>query len=48
MRLREGGVSTTGTYRYDGGKTVSVRKYLRHRYGKWEQVRSHFRNPPRR
>jgi hypothetical protein len=29
------------------GKTVFVREYLRHGYGKWEQVRSHYRYPPR-
>lgn len=29
-----------------GGKTVFVRDYLRHRFGRWEQVRSHLRKPP--
>lgn len=29
------------------GKTVFVREYLRFRYGKWEDVASHFRNQPR-
>ncbi len=28
------------------GKTVYVREYLRFRYGKWEDVASHFRKPP--
>jgi hypothetical protein len=28
------------------GIIVFVREYLRHRLGKWEQVRSHYRNWP--
>ena len=28
-------------------KTVFVREYLRHRFGKWERVRSHYRSWPR-
>jgi len=27
-------------------KTVYVRAYLRFRYGKWEDVTSHYRRPP--
>jgi hypothetical protein len=29
------------------GVRVFVREYLRYRLGKWEQVRSHYRNWPR-
>jgi hypothetical protein len=29
-----------------GGFVVYVREYLRFRFGKWEQVRSHYRNWP--
>lgn len=29
------------------GLYVYVREYLRLRFGKWEQVRSHYRNWPR-
>lgn len=28
------------------GMLVFVREYLRHRRGKWERVRSHYRNWP--
>lgn len=28
------------------GKSVYVREYLRFRYGRWEEVTSHFRRPP--
>jgi hypothetical protein len=35
------------TFRKANGGLVFVREYLRHRYGKWEHVRSHYRNPPR-
>lgn len=31
---------------HDEEKTVYVRSYLRFRYGKWEDVTSHFRKPP--
>jgi hypothetical protein len=31
-------VRTTNIYRYDGGKTVFVRSYLRLRFGDWETV----------
>ena len=30
------------------GDLVFVREYLRYRLGKWERVRSHFRNWPQR
>lgn len=29
------------------GELVFVREYLRHRFGKWERVCSHYRNWPR-
>jgi len=36
------------TYSSMGGKTVHVRTYLRCRFGKWENVRYHWRKPPER
>jgi hypothetical protein len=47
MRPREGGVITITVHRFTEGKTVYVRSYLRLRCGQWEQVRDHFRRPPR-
>lgn len=33
-------------YQYPPGKSVFVRAYLRHRFGKQEHVCSHYRSPP--
>jgi hypothetical protein len=35
------------TYHRANGGLVHVREYLRHRFGRWETVRSHYRNWPR-